>query len=79
MIRIYTRRHINILMPKMQGDPKPTDPEISEYDQVERYHLTFPKELVKSKQLKIGDVMGFLIVGDGIIAQSGDILIRKFR
>jgi len=66
-------------MPKMQGDPKPTDPEKSEYDQVERYHLTFPKELVKSKDLKIGDRMAFMIVGDGIIAQGGDILLRKVR
>ena len=79
MVNIYTKNYINILMPILQGEPRPTDPDVSEYDQVANYSLTIPKELVKSKQLKNGDDMAFMIVGGDIIAQGGDILVRKVR
>ena len=79
MIKIYTKNLINILMPILQGDPRPKDPDIPEYDQVEHYHVTFPKELVKSKQLRTGDDLAYMIVGGDVVPQAGDILIRKVR
>lgn len=45
----------------------------------DNYFATIPKQLVKSKGWKKGDDIAFMINGGEIMAQAGDILLRKVR
>ncbi len=42
-------------------------------------YSTIPKTLANSKAWKKGDEVAFFIVGDGIVPQAGDIILRKVR
>lgn len=43
----------------------------------ENHFITLPKKIAMAKGWKKGDELAFMIVGDGIVPQTGDILIRK--
>lgn len=40
---------------------------------------TIPSKLAAAKCWKKGDELAFMIVGEGIVPQTGDILVRKVR
>lgn len=40
---------------------------------------TIPSRLAHSKGWKKGDELAFMIIGDGIIPQTGDILLKRVR
>lgn len=42
-------------------------------------HVSIPKKLALAKGWKKSDEVAFMIVGEGIVPQAGDILIRKVR
>ncbi len=41
--------------------------------------VTVPSKLAEAKGWKKGNELAFMIVGEGIIPQAGDIIVRKVR
>lgn len=40
---------------------------------------TIPSQLAEAKGWKKGDELAFMVIGEGIIPQSGDILVKRVR
>jgi len=45
----------------------------------ENLFVTVPSKLARGKGWKKGDELAFMIVGDGIVPQTGDILLKRVR
>ncbi len=48
-------------------------------DDPDNIFTTIPKPLAQSKGWLPGDEVGFFIVGQGILPEQGDLLIKKIR